>query len=106
MQIRERLTEVPIESLVSSVATKGGMGGGTVAAMYGWLTSSAAAVLIGILVTVAGFIVNFIYQRRRDNREEREQMVREQREAELHQARLQQIRLNCEVRDGKSSEVA
>ncbi len=99
MQLRERMVEVPIESLISSVATKGGMGGGTAAALYGWLTSSGAAVLIGILVTVAGFIVNLIYQRRRDQREERELAIREKREGELHQARLLQIKLKCEVQD-------
>lgn len=106
MRFREGLTEVPIEGLVSSVATKGGMGGGTAAALYGWLTSSNAAVLIGILVTVAGFVVNWIYQRKRDKREEREQLVREQLDFALHQARLLQIRHNCEVPSEQQREVA
>lgn len=98
MRLREGLTDVPIEGIVSSVATKGGMGGGALASIYGWLTSSGAAVLIGILVTVAGFVVNLIYQRKRDKREELERQVREAREAELHSARMLQIKHDSEVR--------
>lgn len=101
MRFREGLTDVPIEGLVSSVATKGGMSGGSLYAIYGWLTSSGAAVLIGILVTVAGFVVNWIYQRKRDKREEREQQLREKREEELHQARLTQILHDSKVKQNE-----
>lgn len=106
MRLREGLADVPIEGLVSSVATKGGMSGGSLYAIYGWLTSSGAAVLIGILVTIAGFVVNWIYQRKRDSREEREQMLREKREQELHEARLAQLLHDSKVRTDEQREVA
>lgn len=106
MHLRDKFTDLPMESIVSSVSTKGGMAGGTVYSFYGWLTSSSAAVLIGILVTVAGFVVNLIYQRKRDNREEREQLLREKREDELHQARMMQLLHDSKVRTDEQREVA
>lgn len=93
MQLRTGLADVPIEGVISSVATKGGMTGGTLAAIYGWLSSSSAAVLIGILITVIGFVVNFYYQYRRNHREEIESKERAEREKELHAIRMLQAKI-------------
>lgn len=91
--------DAALEATVSSVAMKYGMGGGTVAAVLGWLSSSAAAVLIGIVVTVLGFIVNYIFQRRREKREIRHaefqrqlELSEERRREEWHVAQLEVLR--------------
>lgn len=87
------------ESAVTSVATKWGMGGGASASVYGWLTSSEAIAVIGILITVLGFIVNWFFQRRRDKREvevaefrRQMELAEEARRVELHQAQLEALK--------------
>lgn len=79
MSDMERVNELALGTLVGSTASKWTMGG-TLATTYGWLTSSGAAVLIGILVTVLGFIINYLYQRRRDAREIQQIAFRQQME--------------------------
>ena len=87
------------EQMISSIASKYGMGGGMLTSILGWLSSSAAAVLIGVLVTCLGFIITVFYQWRRDKREQHEmdlrekiQLAEEQRNQELHQAKLEALR--------------
>ncbi len=69
-------TTTSVEATISSVASKG-MSGGTVTSVYGWITSNEAMALIGVIVAVLGFIVNCIFQFRRDMREQ-----------ELHRSKL------------------
>lgn len=83
------------EAAVSSVATKWGMGGGTISSVYGWLASNEAVILVGLFVTVAGFVVNLIYQHKRHRRETDEALFRrnleeaeEKRRVELHRAKM------------------
>ena len=92
------------DATFSWIATKIGMGGGTLASIFGWFTSNGAAVFIGILITVLGFVMNAWFQRRRDAREEAEanlrrehQIMRELRLQELHQAQLEALRNNCPI---------
>lgn len=89
---------------VSSIATRWGMGGGTATSIFGWLTSNSAAVLIGILVTIAGFILNYWFQQRREKREieqllfQREiALAEDRRKEEIHQAQLAAIRTSCKI---------
>ena len=93
LPVKDTVQELATDTLVTSVATKWGMGGGTVATALGWLSSNGAAVLIGILITVAGFITNYIFQRRRERREieqtefeQRLALTEEKRRQELHEA--------------------
>lgn len=58
----------PIEEIATSVASKS-MGGGAATSILGWISSNEGIALIGLGITVAGFIVNFIFQFRRDKRE-------------------------------------
>lgn len=90
---------VVAEQTVTSLATKWGMGGGTAASIYGWVTSSTGAVLIGVIVTILGFIINLIYQHKRNCREAEEVAFRrvlalaeEERRAEMHKAQLEAIK--------------
>lgn len=69
-------TSTSVEATVSSIASKG-MGGGTMTSIYGWVTSNEAMVLIGVVVTILGFVMNCIFQFRRDRREQ-----------ELHRSKL------------------
>ena len=92
------------DATFSWIATKIGMGGGTLASIFGWFTSNDAAVFIGILITVLGFVMNAWFQRRRDAREEAEaalrrehEIKREQRLEEMHQAQLEALRNNCAI---------
>ena len=92
------------DAAFSWIATKIGMAGGTLASIFGWFTSNGAAVFVGILMTVLGFVMNAWFQRRRDAREEAEaalrrehEIKREQRLEEMHQAQLEALRNNCAI---------
>lgn len=93
-------TQVSVaEQTITNIATKGGMWGGTAATTYGWITSSAGAVLIGVVVTILGFVINLIYQHKRNRREAEEAAFRrvlalaeEERRSEMHKAQLEAIK--------------
>lgn len=97
IKIDALINQINTDAVVSDVATKWGMGGGTVATFYGWITSSAAAILIGIVVTVGGFVVNYYFQRKRHQKEMEFNELRtqlllkdEQRKQEMHELELQE----------------
>lgn len=66
---KQVITESTMESAIASVASKvtytsaGSIG-------FGWLLSSEAAVLFGIIGVVAGNFVNWWFKRKADKREE------------------------------------
>jgi hypothetical protein len=68
-----------IETTIVSGATKV-MAGGSLTATTGWVISNQNIALIGVLIAFAGFVVNLIFQVRRDRREEN-----------LHVAKMVQI---------------
>lgn len=93
------------DGLLAITVSKWGMSGGTVAAALGWLTSNGAAVLIGICVTVLGFVINYIFQRRRDRREAEQakfsrelELAEEKRRQELHEVQLLVIRTKIDTK--------
>lgn len=101
MSFRNHLneTEVMTDAVVSSIATKYGMGGGLAASVFGWLTSNGAAIFIGIVVTIGGFVVNFWFQRRKEKRDiealafnQAIVLAEEKRKEELHQLQLAKLR--------------
>lgn len=57
------------DATMANMTAKYGMGGGAVTSLIGWLSSSEAVLLIGVLVTIFGFIINLIFQIRRDRRQ-------------------------------------
>lgn len=66
--------DVATQSLDTTLATIGGKAtyaGGTTT-VASWLLSSEGGILIGILIGVCGFIMQAIYSRRRDKREQAE----------------------------------
>lgn len=91
-----------VDSTMISLGTKS-MGGGTISLVLGYLSSSGFAVLLGIVLTILGFVSNQYFQRRQNlrNREkwelERAQLeAEEKRRIELHE--LQLARLKAEMR--------
>jgi hypothetical protein len=67
------------------------LGGGTLAA--GGLTSNDFAIFGGFIIALAGFILQFIYQRRRDRREQAEADDKHR----LHLAQLAAIQAEVEA---------
>lgn len=70
----DSINDIAIESMTA----KYGMGGGVVTSVIGWLSSNEAVVLIGVLVTVLGFLVNLIFQVRRDKRQIKAALLEEE----------------------------
>ena len=83
-----------LENTMIPLTTKS-MGGGSITAILGYLSSSGAAVLIGVLVTILGFLFNIYFQRKKHIREHDEWVTKksileaeERRREELHIAQL------------------
>ena len=53
---------------VSSKATYGGAG----TSVFGWMMSNEFAVLVGVVVAVAGFVLNWYYRHKEDKRRQAE----------------------------------
>ena len=99
MALSDIASTTATEQAISSWATKYGMGGGMVTSILGYLSSSGAAVLIGVMATILGCSLSAYYQRKRDRREQHEmdlrerlQLAEEKRHQELHEAKLEALR--------------
>lgn len=84
---------------IASMTTKYGMGGGVLTSLIGWLSSNEAVVIIGIIVTLLGFIINLIFQIKREKRQikaallEEELMKKEdQRKQALFEEQMKQLK--------------
>ena len=87
-----------VDSTMISLGTKC-MGGGTISLILGYLSSSGFAVLLGIVLTILGFISTHYFQRRQNLRSrekwelERAQLkAEEERRKELHELQLARIK--------------
>ena len=69
-----------LDATIGTAASKATYAGAGMT-ISGWLLSSEAAILIGIVVGVAGFAVNWFYKHREDKRQQAE-----------HEARMSQIK--------------
>lgn len=54
------------DATIASLSTKLGMGGGTATSIFGCFTQNELLVTVGVITTIGGFILNWIFQRRRD----------------------------------------
>lgn len=68
-----------VDTAVTSAASKT-MGGGVTTSILGAVTSNEAIAVTGLIITISGFILNLIFQVRRDNRDRA-----------LHEARLARV---------------
>lgn len=87
------------DTTIANFTAKYGMGGGALTSVIGWLSSSEAVVLIGVIVTILGFLVNLIFQVRRDKRQkERDDLekqlliAKEKREEKLFEEQMKQLK--------------
>lgn len=91
------------DSVLVSLSSKSTVGG-MFTSIYGWLTHTESAIFIGIVVTLLGFVMNYIFQRRKSKREAAlwEQQIQahnraEERKEELHKARLLALNKGAEL---------
>ncbi len=63
---------------IASMTTKYGMGGGVLTSIIGWLSSNEAVVIVGVVVTILGFVINLIFQIRRDKRQIKAALLEEE----------------------------
>lgn len=57
---------------------------GYAGSMYGFLADNGVAIAIGTIVTIGGFVMNWYFQRRRNQREIEAAEAKERREIEMH----------------------
>lgn len=58
------------DALIANSSVKWGMGGGAATSIFGSLSNNDLLVIIGIVTTALGFLVNLGYQYKRDKRAE------------------------------------
>jgi hypothetical protein len=75
MNLKEHVAQQTVDATIASAASKTTYGGASVT-LGGWLVSSEAAVLAGIVLGLAGFCVNLYFRSRADAREEAEHRAR------------------------------
>jgi beta-lactamase regulating signal transducer with metallopeptidase domain len=75
--------QIARDSITITTASKTTMWG-YFSSVLGFLADNGVAVAIGTLVAVGGFLVNFYFQRRRNNREKEIKDANEKREQERH----------------------
>lgn len=92
------ITDTTIDTIMVSVGTKS-MGGGTVASIIGYMSSNGFAVLVGVLVTILGFICSVYFQRRQYIKnmekweiEKKQMLADEKRKEELHSLAVRKLR--------------
>lgn len=74
--MKEHITDASIAAAASkSTYTGAGL------TITGWLLSSQAAILVGMVVGILGLVVNFVFKLREDRRQEK-----------LHQEKIKKIR--------------
>ncbi len=78
----EKGHDIASQTLDASLAAAGSKAtyAGSGMTLGGWLVSSEFAVLVGIVIGIAGFLVNWFYRHRQDRRERAE-----------HEARMRQF---------------
>ena len=75
MDMKQHVAQQTVDATIASAASKTTYGGASVT-LGGWLVSSEAAVLAGIVLGLAGFCVNLYFRSRADAREEAEHRAR------------------------------
>lgn len=73
--MKDQAMEIAAASTAASAATKVTYGG-SAAAMGGWFLSNEFAVLMGLVIGVAGFVVNWYYRHKEYKLKERESLSR------------------------------
>jgi len=69
------MKQTTVDAAISAVGSKATYTGAGLSA-FGWLTSSEAGVVIGILLGVIGLVVNLYFKHREDKRQQQEHEAR------------------------------
>lgn len=93
MEERQQMVET-VAASVASKTTYVGAGGSLLA----WAASIDWLAVLGVLVALAGFVLNGYFQFKRNRREELESILRMQREQEEHNIKMQKLRGECHVK--------
>ena len=98
MSITDNIKVGTVETALASAGTKC-MWGGSGTSVVGYLSTSSAAVLIGVIITVLGFAFSMYFQRKAHIRQTEEWALRkfvaereEARKEEIHALQLKQLR--------------
>lgn len=93
-KMKDESVVAAVEITGASLASKTTTAGAGIAG-FGWWFSSEAAVFVGILIGVAGYLTNLYFQRRREKREmefkqkdEDRKQRQDEREQREHEARM------------------
>jgi hypothetical protein len=70
-------TQNAFEAGMAAAGSKATYGGAS-ASILGWIVSSEVGIMVGILVGLAGLLVNWYYRYKKDRREQREHEKRMQ----------------------------
>ena len=84
-------TSTTVDTALATIGSKSTYAGASVT-VTGWLLSSEFAVLVGMLLGLAGFLVNWYYRHKLTNTEIRLREAQEQREREEHAAKMELYR--------------
>lgn len=57
-----------IDASLANTSVKWGMGGGSLTSIFGYLSSSDLLMIVGVITTALGFMVNLYFQYKRDAR--------------------------------------
>jgi hypothetical protein len=60
------MKEQTVDAAIAAIGNKVNLSGGAMVG-FGWLASNEAAVIIGIVVALLGFVVSWVYKRRDTN---------------------------------------
>lgn len=96
--------EVTTAAAIASTASKSTYFGG-LTAVYGWVASSEGAAVFGVLVALAGLVVNLFFRWRDSVAQRKVEAQREAREQELHALRMQRLKVGAPVVDMDAVEV-
>ena len=83
-----------IETMLASYGSKATYTGAGASIASGWWLSSQAGVLYGVLLGIAGMLLNGYFKRRAEAREQEALLRREKREQLEHEVRMRQLESN------------
>ena len=84
-------TQTTVDAALAAIGSKSTYAGASVT-VTGWLLSSQFAVLVGMLLGLAGFLVNWYYRHKLTHSEIRLREAQEMREREEHAAKMEMYR--------------
>ena len=88
--MKEDAISTSIDATLAAAGSKATvLGSGTT--VVSWLFSSEFGVLIGVILSIAGFLINLYFKARRDRRDQSFKARRDRRDQREHEARMGKI---------------